>query len=152
VRDGEAGCWVHSQTSVHPTATSMLAGQLVLAVCYGLVCLGCAWQVAVIWFHGHMLRSYRVGFLSLSGFWTVLRAAFWLNSSREAVVLMAIFDWMPTAGQLASYMLFLVFCEKQVHPRQWGRRSCRCWLMCGGATLASVATIIGAWLVTAWLR
>ena len=130
----------------------MFVGQAALAACYLLVFLVCVVQVAVIWWHGHQLQSFRVCFLVLSSSWTLLKGILWLNSAEALhsnVAAAVILDKLPLVGQLLSYMFFLVFCGKQVHSEMWQKYQWRCWALLLVVALVLVAIVVALGLVTA---
>jgi len=120
------------------------AAQLALAACYYAVSLICGFQTATIAYHGHQLRSFRVGFLLLSLTWTALKGVFWLDVEGWTLLEWVLFSKLPTCGQMASYLFFLIFCAQQVHRRSWAEKhSRRCWLFFAAANLASLGSVVG---------
>jgi uncharacterized membrane protein YgcG len=116
---------------------------IALAACYFAVVLLCAVQVARIAYHGHQLRSFRVGFLALSLAWTALKGIFWLNVQGWTLLEWVMFSKLPTCGQMASYLFFLIFCAQHVHRKSWAVQGPRCWLGFALANLATLGSVVG---------
>ena len=118
--------------------------QWVLAAGYLAVALLCAAQTAAIAYHRHRFRSFRVGFLLLSLLWTAVKGAFWLREPAGWSLLeLILLSKVPTAGQLASYLFFLVFCAQHVHRRSWqATHGRRCWGFFALANAASVGCVV----------
>ena len=114
-----------------------------LAACYCAVALHCIAQTARIAYHGHPLRSFRVGFLLLSTAWMVLKGIFWLNVQRWSLLGLVVFSELPPCGQMASYLFFLIFCAQHVHRQSWAVYGARCWLAFALANLATLGSVVG---------
>lgn len=114
-----------------------------LAACYCAVVLHCIVQTARIAYHGHQLRSFRVGFLLLSTAWMALKGIFWLNVQRWSLLGLVVFSELPPCGQMASYLFFLIFCAQHVHRQSWAVKGPRCWLAFALANLATLGSVVG---------
>ena len=122
----------------------MPSAQLALAACYYAVSLICGLQVSTILYYGHQLRSFRVGFLLLSLTWTALKGVFWLDVEGWTLLEWVLFSKLPTCGQLASYLFFLIFCAEHVHRSSWAEKhSRRCWLFFAAANIFSLGSVVG---------
>jgi hypothetical protein len=123
---------------------ALASGQLILGIGYLVVCVACAAQVTVTWWRGHSMWGFRVGFLALSSFWTLLKGVAWLSlSSLPAGFAGIIGGSLPTVGQLASYLFFIGFCAQQVHSATWGQHSVRFWVLFATAMVTAMgATIV----------
>ena len=114
-----------------------------LAACYYAVVLVCIVQMARIVYHGHPLRSFRVGFLLLSTAWMALKGIFWLNVQSWSLFGLVVFSELPPCGQMASYLFFLIFCAQHVHRKSWTVQGPRCWLAFVLANLATLGSVVG---------
>lgn len=114
-----------------------------LAVCYYAVVLLCIVQTARIAYHGHQLRSFRVGFLLLSTTWMALKGIFWLDVQNWSLLGLVVFSELPPCGQMASYLFFLIFCAQHVHRDSWAVQGPRCWLVFTLANLATLGSVVG---------
>lgn len=114
-----------------------------LAGCYYAVVLLCIVQTVRIAYHGHQLRSFRVGFLLLSTTWMVLKGTFWLNVQSWSLLGLVVFSELPPCGQMASYLFFLIFCAQHVHRESWAVQGPRCWLGFSLANLATLGSVVG---------
>lgn len=121
----------------------------ILAVAYFVLAALCVLQVVLIWRNGHQMLSYRVGFLSMTATWSTIKAVFWVNQRHWDLLLMQIFFRLPTAIEAASYLLFLVFCAKQVHSQHWLTRGYgrRCWAAFFTVNLLSLCSVVGSALL-----
>eukprot|EP01051_Picozoa_sp_SAG22_P001476 SAG22_NODE_58_length_23645_cov_16.637943_16_plen_362_part_00 len=141
-----AGALAQPELAIAKGKSAMPAGfesGWVLAAAYAVLALLCSAQVVLIWRHGHQLLSYRVGFLALSAAWSGAKAVFWLDQVHHSLLFMQVFFRLPTAIEAASYLLFLVFCAKQVHSRGWvrhgyGRRVWTAFVVVNSLSLCSV--------------
>lgn len=116
---------------------------MALAACYFAVVLLCIVQTTRIAYYGHRVRSFRVGFLVLSIGWMALKGVFWLSVQSWSLIGLVVFSELPPCGQMASYLLFLVFCAQHVHRQIWAVQGPRYWLAFTAANLATLGSVVG---------